>query len=187
MKKCLQYFVALYLCFPVLSAHGQQILLKAGDLTNGLGNLKGYPDYIPLTSFQVGVQAETSWTKGGGASVGKPNPLEIEITKSFDAFSNQLALYITTGKSFPTMEFLWLVQNPKGDFSVVNKVELTGAFITEMMNSSATGCTSDCPVIAESYKMVYKTIKRTIYKQKDGSYVQANVWTWDIPAGSSTL
>lgn len=188
MKKHLQYFGALLLCCLLSSAKGQEIVLKAGDLTEDLGILKGYPDYTPLSSFQVGIQAETSWTKGGGASVGKPNPLAIEITKAVDAFSNQLAFYITTGKAFPTIEILWLMPNTKGDWSVAQKIELTGAFITEVMNSSAEGCTSNCPLIAESYKMVYKTIKRTIYKpDKDGNYKQVNVWTWDIPAGNSHL
>lgn len=191
MNKFLQSVFALIFCFISASVYSQDIVMKAGDLTNNLGTIPGYVNWTPISSFQMGMEAETSWTKGGGAAVGKPNPGAIEITKAVDAFSNQLAILITQGKSIPKLEIVWLLSNGSGDRAVAHKVELGSVFITSLMNSAAEGCASgsgNCPPAAESFKLVYKTLKRTIFtQQRDGTYKEGTTFTWDVAAGTSSL
>lgn len=178
----------LFLCCMATLSHGQQILVKAGNLTTGLSTTMGYTDYAPLSSFQLGAQSEASWDHGGGADVAPARPLEVQFTKHVDAFSNQLNYRIANGTSIPKMEIIWLVTNSKGAPAVAHKVEIEDVFITEIMNSSAEDCAS-CFMIAESYKAVYKTMKRTVYRQdiKTGNYSIANVFTWDVSGGNSEL
>ena len=59
-----------------------------------------YDGWIELQAWDWEVEAETSWTKGGGAAVGKPSPGKMNWEHAFDRSSNHLA-YICTGKSFP--------------------------------------------------------------------------------------
>ena len=53
------------------------------DKADGESIQKGKEKWIEINSWNWEVQAESSWTKGGGASVGKPNPGKI----SFEHFS----------------------------------------------------------------------------------------------------
>ena len=48
--------------------------------------------------------AKSSWTKGGGASVGKPKPGTMTWIHAFDTSSTVLMGYICNGKSFPKVE-----------------------------------------------------------------------------------
>jgi hypothetical protein len=40
-----------------------------------------------VTAYSWGVTADSSWTKGGGTSVGKPNPSAVHFTKLIDSSS----------------------------------------------------------------------------------------------------
>ncbi len=186
MKMRLPILFLFLFCVTFL-AQGQQILVKAGNATRGLGTVTGYADHVLLSSFQVGIKSEASWPQGGGQSNAVGTPLEVQFTKYGDAFSNRLNLFIATGTVIPEMEILWLVQNSKGATSVVHKVELEDVYITEVMNSSAQECTS-CFMIAESYKAVYKIIKRTVYREdRDGRFVRFSTFTWDIGQNTATI
>lgn len=177
----------LFLSGSTFLAHGQQIIVKAGNLTNGLGTIVGFTDYAPLSSFQVGIKSDASWTNGGGGSATPANPLEVQFTKYSDGLSNRLNLAIAKGTSIPLMEILWLAESGKGMLSVAHKVELEDVYITEVMNSSVQECAS-CFVLAESYKAVYKSIKRTIYRQdKDGRFTRVSTFTWDVAENISQI
>src|SRR6266404_7382573 len=57
---------------------------------------------IVLLSYSLGVTAETSWTKGGGASVGKPNPGDFQFTAAMNRSVPTILKYITTGRAAPS-------------------------------------------------------------------------------------
>ena len=44
------------------------------DKAEGESIQKGKEKWVEIQGWDWEVEAETSWTKGGGASVGKPNP-----------------------------------------------------------------------------------------------------------------
>ena len=54
----------------------------------------GKEKWIELQSWEWEVEAESSWTKGGGASVGKPNPGKLTWEHYFDRSSHLLLGYI---------------------------------------------------------------------------------------------
>src|SRR5450631_4158634 len=59
----------------------------------------GYEKWIEIQSWEWEVEAETSWTKGGGASVGKPSPGKMSWEHYWDRSSPTLLGYICTGSA----------------------------------------------------------------------------------------
>ncbi len=74
----------------------------------GESALKGYDNWIELDSVGPGVTADSSWSKGGGASVGKPVPGDLVWTQSFDSSVPSMYSFLLTGKSVPlaTVEYV---------------------------------------------------------------------------------
>jgi len=142
-----------------------------------------YDGWIELQSWDWEVEAETSWTKGGGAAVGKPSPAKMNWEHVWDRSSNIVLSYICTGKSFPEVK----LEMCKSTGDEVRKkffsVLMTEAFITKV-NQSAT----DEGNVLQKVEMVFKTIEIEYFQQgvdpkKPGMLTQAGKFDWDIPAG----
>jgi type VI secretion system secreted protein Hcp len=127
---------------------------------------------FPVLSCSLGVTADTSWTKGGGASVGKPNPEAIRFTKAVDADSILLLKAITTGKAFTSVKFTATAGTGNRTTTIV--YELTGVFVTAITHVGTGGT----PL--EEVSFVYKTLA---WKFTDANGVETS-GVWDIPAGT---
>ena len=121
------------------------------------------------------IDASTSWTKGGGASVGKPNPGSLVIRKSNNKSTAEVLKNITQGKSFPEITFEYYDASPK-EGKAIYTITITGAFTTEI--SWLTPDCSNCPKLELKIGFAYKTIKVV-------DAVAGTTLTWDIPAGIS--
>ncbi|MCE9660250.1 MAG: type VI secretion system tube protein Hcp [Burkholderiales bacterium] len=154
-----------------------------------IGEAKGeskqepYVGWIELQAWDWEVEAETSWTKGGGAAVGKPSPGKMNWEHSWNRASNILLTYICTGKSFPEIKLeMCKATGSKGRqkfFTVLMKE----AFITKV-NQSAT----DEGNVLQKVEMVFKSIEIEYFQQgmdpkNPGQLRQAGKFDWDIPAG----
>lgn len=176
------YLLLIVFCLAASNVCAQDIFLKADNITDGAGPSGTYLNYSVISSRQFGVTAESSWLKGGGASVGKAQFNQIVITKGVDVASNKLLPLIAQGKSIPNMEIVSTADN-NGQTQVVNKIELKGVYITKITSSTVEGCTDGCPGIAESYEMVYKAIRITTYSQdrKTGKWTaNPTQFAWDV-------
>ena len=91
------------------------------------------PPWIELQSWDWEVEAETSWTKGGGAAVGKPSPGKMNWEHVFDRSSNTILTYICTGKAFPnvTLEMCKSTGAGKGAQAFFT-VKMNEVFITKV-------------------------------------------------------
>ena len=127
---------------------------------------------FPVLSCSVAVAADSSWTKGGGASVGKPNPEPIRFTKAFDEHSIAILKAITTGKAFASAKFTATAGTGTGTTTMT--YELTELFVTSITHVSEGGT----PV--EEVAFVYKTLA---WKFVDANGVETK-GVWDIPAGT---
>lgn len=58
-----------------------------------------HPNEIVVLSYSLGITAESSWTKGGGASVGKPNPGKLNFEHYYDTAVPAMVKYIATGSA----------------------------------------------------------------------------------------
>jgi type VI secretion system secreted protein Hcp len=155
---------------------------KQGLTSAGNGD---YKDWIEIQSWEWEVEAETSWTKGGGASVGKPSPGKMSWEHYWDRSSATLLLYICTGASFEDIRLEMCKTTGAGKPQPFFTVHMKEAFITKV-NQSAT----DEGNVAQKVEMVFKDITIDYYQQglidkNPGALKQATKFHWDIPGGKA--
>lgn len=127
----------------------------------------------PVTGFGWTVTADSSWTKGGGASVGKPNPGSLRVTKPVDAGSIAAFHNIVSGSSFQTA--VLTLTSGKGNTTSTMVYEMTDLFVTAVAQTAADGLT------AEDLSMVFKTVKWT-FTDASGS---SSSGAWSVPGGAT--
>lgn len=174
------------LFLDVDTVFAQKLFLKSGELTTNGSTIKGFENYLEITGVQFGAQAESSYTKGGGASVGKASFDVVSITKSVDKLSNELLTSIATGKSIPLIEIVTTRTTQQGAEVVSHKIEIKNVFVTKISDASA-GC-DDCGTLGESVDFIYKAIRITTYSQNPKTGVltaNPNPFELDIPTMSA--
>jgi type VI secretion system secreted protein Hcp len=155
--------------------------------------LDGFKDWIEIQSWDWEVEAETSWTKGGGASVGKPNPGKLNFEHYFDKSSPIIIRYICSGASFDTVELRMFKGTGQASQTTSGNqfftMQMEGAFITKV-NQSAT----EEGNVLQKVEMVFKKMTITYKAQEDGDAKAGKAGTtgapisvsWDIPGGKVT-
>ena len=152
------------------------------DKVDGESIQKGKEKWIEIQGWDWDVEAETSWTKGGGASVGKPNPGRMTFEHYFDTSSTVILGFICTGKAFPKAEVQMMKTAGKGRPESYFTMTMEGAFLTKVSKNG----TEEGQVV-QKVEMVFKSVKIE-YKpqQKDGSLGAGRTFNWDIPAGTAS-
>jgi type VI secretion system secreted protein Hcp len=153
------------------------------DKADGESIQKGREKWVEIQGWDWEVEAESSWTKGGGASVGKPKPGRLQFQHRFDTASIVILGYICTGKSFPKVELQMMKTTGKGSPETYFTMKLEGVFITKVFNSG-----TEEGNVAQVVEMVFKTVKID-YKPQDnktGALGAAKTYNWDIPAGTAS-
>jgi type VI secretion system Hcp family effector len=143
-----------------------------------------YDTWIELQSWDWGVKAETSWTKGGGASVGKPNPGEMNWEHYYDKSSPTILKFICSGAMFDTVEMKMFKTTGASqitqDGTTFFHMIMNGVFITSVDNKA-----SDEGNIVQTVQMVFKDVE-IVYRPQDnkkGTLLGAVPFKWDIPGG----
>jgi type VI secretion system secreted protein Hcp len=162
---------------------GVAAFLSFFDKAEGESTHKGKEKWVELQSWDWEVEAESSWTKGGGASVGKPNPGSLTFEHMFDTSSIPILGYICTGKAFPKVELQMAKTSGRGTLESYFSMTMEGLFIVK----AAQAGTADGN-IAQRVSAVFKTV-RIEYKPSDtrtGAFGAPKTFTWDIPAGTAS-
>ncbi len=153
------------------------------DKAEGESIQKGKEKWVEIQGWDWEVEAETSWTKGGGASVGKPNPGKLNFVHRFDTSSTVILGYICTGKAFPKVELQMMKTGGAATPETYFTMTMEGAFITKVSNSG----TEEGNVV-QRVEAVFKTVKIE-YKPQDnrtGKLGPPRTYNWDIPAGTAS-
>ena len=153
------------------------------DKAEGESVQKGKEKWIEIQGWDWEVEAETSWTKGGGASVGKPNPGKMNWEHYFDTSSTVIMGYICTGKAFPKVELQMMKTTGSANPETYYTMTMEGAFITKVSNSG-----TEEGNVTQKVEMVFKTVKIE-YKPQDnktGKLGAVKTYNWDIPAGTAS-
>ena len=153
------------------------------DKAEGESIQKGKEKWVEIQGWNWEVQAESSWTKGGGASVGKPSPGRISFEHFFDSASTVILGYICTGKAFPKVELQMTRTSGRGTPETYFTMKMEGVFITRVFNTG-----TQHGIVMQRVEMVFKTVAIE-YKAQDsktGSLAAAKNFTWDIPAGTAS-
>ena len=156
-------------------------------LAEGESKQTGYEKWIELTSWDWEVEAETSWTKGGGAAVGKPSPGKMNWEHVFDRSSNTILSFICTGKSFPDVTLEMCKSTGNNDKrEAFFTVKMNEVFITKVTQAA-----TEEGNVTQKVEMVFKHIN-IVYKQQGiergspGALSEAGEFDWDIPSGEAS-
>ncbi|MEO7056485.1 MAG: type VI secretion system tube protein Hcp [Caldimonas sp.] len=144
-----------------------------------------YVKWIELQSWDWEVEAETSWTKGGGASVGKPNPGKMNWEHYWDKSSHTILGYICTGTSFDEVRMEMCKSTGPDGQKPFFQVLMKEAFITKVANSA-----TDDGNVLQKVEMVFKYIEikyaqQGVNPRYPGALTPAGQFDWDIPAGKA--
>lgn len=139
-----------------------------------------HPNEIAVLSYSLGIDADSSWTKGGGASVGKPNPGKLNFEHYFDRSIPAMVKYIATGSAAPSAT-LTVRSDPKGNKAGFEYAKYTfeDFFFTsvgQVLNGEGR------PVSAVSG--VYKSLKIQIFAP--GDPIAVSCVRWDVPSGATS-
>ena len=151
----------------------------------GESRLQGFEGWIELQGWDWEVEAETSWTKGGGASVGKPNPGKMNWEHYYDRSSPNILKNICSGTMFDSMTLKMFkstgASSQTGSGNTFFTMDMEGVFITKVANSA-----TDDGNVLQKVEMVFKkvTIKYKPQDNKQGSLGAEVPYSWDIPAGT---
>ncbi len=162
MKKTL-FLLLIILMITSSQSIGQNILMKIPSITAAAG------EEVRTLDFQI--NAASSWTKGGGASVGKPNPATLIIKKPNNKSTSDLFKSIGQGKSIPEIIFEYYDAANKLYYSIT----LTNVFLTQL-----NWLTPECPTCLKLELLVGFVFKT--YKTSD--VASGTKVIWDIPAGT---
>jgi type VI secretion system secreted protein Hcp len=124
-----------------------------------------------VTAYSWEVTADSSWSKGSGASVGKPNPGAIRFTKLLDPNSIPALQKITTGAVFASAVFT--VTFGKGNGAATMVYEMQDLFVTNVTQGAADG------LVTEDVAFVFKAVKWT-FTDASGNVTTGS---WDVPSG----
>lgn len=160
-----------------IPAHADDYYLRfTGGSTSIVGEstTEGYENWIDIDSVSWGVTADSSWTKGGGASVGKPNPGAISWIQSFDSSVPAMYSYMLKGLSVPNAVVEYTRSNGAGEATYL-QLNIEDLFFTELAFNGSSVAGSG----------VFKKISMTYWPQdaSGGRDKPINV-VWDIPAGT---
>ncbi|MEL4180755.1 Hcp family type VI secretion system effector [Roseateles sp. PN1] len=149
------------------------------DQIKGSSTDKDHTSWSDVVNWSWSLSADTSWTKGGGAAVGKPQPGPFFWTQANDGVFNSLFVNMATGKAVNKIKLDVSKNTGAANPEVFFTMEFTGAFFTKLdMKGSAEGN------VDFAGQFVFKTIKIG-YRPQDssGRLGAAKFATWDIPAG----
>ena len=147
-----------------------------GDVTD-----KTHSGWIRVATVDWDVDAETSWTKGGGASVGKPDPGKIRLTLPNGPWSTAFVRGITTGQTVDTTPNPIIVEHVPVEGRPAYRLTLQKLFVSKYHVESE----AQKPPL-DSVEGVFKSIAiDQFYVGPDGKVRTVNI-VWDIPTGNVT-
>jgi type VI secretion system Hcp family effector len=143
---------------------------------------QGFDNWIEIQSWDWDVEAETSWTKGGGASVGKPNPGKFNFEHYWDKSSAVILGYICTGSAFSTINLIMFKATGSGTPKPFFKADMSDAFITKVTQNAA-----EDGNLVQKVELVFKKIEINYSTQNGkGVLTPSTHFEWDIPGGKAS-
>ena len=153
------------------------------DKADGESIQKGHEKWVELQGWDWEVEADSSWTKGGGASVGKPAPGRLSCVHALDGSSIVALGYICTGRAFPKIQLDVTRDTGKGRSDAYFVMTMTDVYLTKVSLAA-----SEEGQISQRIELIFKTVAIDYRPQdrKTGSVGAGSTFNWDIPAGTAS-
>lgn len=168
--------IALVCTLPALAR--ADIFMLAQHHLAGDSTAKGHENWIRVSSLDWNLAAQSSWTLGGGASVGKPKPGELQIVLPTGLWSQFFVRLITQGKALPKVVF----DAMSSDGRPLYRMTVEGFFVTEYRLASLPAT----PLPQDHLKGVFKTVKLEYFATGPDGRLITTVVDWNIATGAST-
>lgn len=146
----------------------------------------GTEKWLEIQSWEWEVEAETSWTKGGGASVGKPNPGKVSWEHYWDTSSHLILGYICCGAAFSnvTVEICKTTGATLPEPYLI--VTMSEVFITKVTN-----VVSEEGNVTQKVEMVFKEIAidykpQGLNLKNPGALGAPKTFKWNVQAGNAS-
>lgn len=125
---------------------------------------KGSDGWIEISDWSWDIEADTSFTKGAGSAVGKPNPGTLSISHYYDLASPTIMTKIVQGTSFKCIHIVMLKQtgDSSGEGTVYFGIVATDVFITKVSSKGG-----EDGAVTQDVEMVFKGISIGYKQQKD--------------------
>jgi type VI secretion system Hcp family effector len=150
------------------------------DEADGEATVKGHEKWVEIQGWDWDIEADSSWTKGGGATVGKPSPGALGWVHHFDASSPTIMGYLCTGKAFPKVQIDVVDAQGKGASQPSITMLMEGVFVTKVSTSMG-----EDALVVQRVEMVFKSI-RIEYRAGTRGGALAGTFSWDIPSGTAS-
>lgn len=153
------------------------------DKADGESIHKGKEKWVEVQGWAWDVEAESSWNKGGGASIGKPNPGRLSFQHNYDTSSTMILGLICSGKPFPKVELQLMADTGSAAPETYLTMTMEAALITKVANAG-----SDDGRVVQTVDMVFKSVKIDYrpQDQKTGKLGAPKTFSWDIPSGTAS-
>jgi len=116
--------------------------------------------WLEITDWSWDIEAETNFTKGTGAAVGKATPGTLSFTHSYDKSSPLILQYIVRGTHFKKMQINMLKQTGEasGKPQVYFELMAGSVFITKVSSKSGEdgAVTQDVDCVFKEIQLGYK-------------------------------
>ena len=139
-----------------------------------------HPNEIVVLSYSLDVTADSSYTNGGGASIGKPIAGDMQFTAAMNRSIPTIFGYITNGKAAPSARLTVRTdtgtKRPGDEYAKYTFTDILFTNVEQRLNGVGRA------VSAVSF--AYKTV--TIQEFAPGNPVAVSCNTWDVSLGSSS-
>jgi type VI secretion system secreted protein Hcp len=148
-----------------------------GESTHDSHN--GEAGWIEISDWSWDIEADTSFLKGAGASVGKPQPGTLSVSHYYDTASPLIMQKIVNGRHFPKIHIVMLKQtgNDSGKGEPYFGITMEEAFITKVSSKGG-----EDGSVTQDVEMVFKTVAVGYQPQKltGGGLGKFMPFEWDI-------
>ncbi len=144
----------------------------------------GHKGEIDVLSYSVGVTATTSWTSGGGAGVGKPNPGELNFSAAWDRSAPEMLRLIASGKFVPTVVLTVRSGNPPNQDPSPTATEYAKYTFESVFLTSVGQRLDGAGRAVNVVSGVYRTMMQQHFAP--GSPVPVTCTKWDVQAFTVT-
>jgi type VI secretion system secreted protein Hcp len=152
--------------------------IDKGESTHETHN--GKKGWFEISDWSWDIEADTSFLKGAGASVGKPQPGSLSFSHYYDMAAPKVMMRIVQGTFFSEVHLAMLKQtgDESGKGEVFFGATMTEAFITKVSSKGA-----EDGSVTQDVELVFKTIAIGYKPQSDdkkGDFGDQEHFTWDI-------
>ncbi len=155
-----------------------------GKLAEGESRQVGFEKWTEIQGWDWEVEAESSWDKGSGASVGKPKAGKMNFEHYYDKSANIVLFYISSGTAFEKIELSMCKGTGAQTLDTFFTILMKDGLITKVSNSA-----SEDGNVVQKVELVFKDIEISYKIQGDkqaGKLGASTRYYWSVPEGKAT-